>query len=74
MMQALPAVRYVALGWYESGIQYRYAEVVVNNTTLPHISASWGTRRLCFWGNCRVPTGSGVHGARAIVGILWKTK
>ncbi|KJA20418.1 hypothetical protein HYPSUDRAFT_203734 [Hypholoma sublateritium FD-334 SS-4] len=42
VMQVLPVIRYVALGHYRGGEQYRYADVVVNNS--PYIRAAWGVR------------------------------
>lgn len=40
LMQKLPTVRYVALGHYSSGEQYKYTDVKVNNE--PHIRRAWG--------------------------------
>ncbi|KAF8626703.1 hypothetical protein AX15_004727 [Amanita polypyramis BW_CC] len=41
LMQTLPSIRYVALGYYGSE-RYNYAETVVDNR--PHFRAAWGTR------------------------------
>jgi hypothetical protein len=45
-MKTLPTVRYVALGSYRGGEQYKYVCATVNDN--PHIRAAWGVRVVFF--------------------------
>ena len=58
-MQSLPAIQYVALGYYNGDERYRYADVVVNNS--PHFRAAWGVRVVAL-GN--IPRSDWKRGAR----------
>ena len=59
VMQSLPAIQYVALGYYNGDERYRYADVVVNNS--PHFRAAWGVRVVAL-GN--IPRSDWKRGAR----------
>ena len=60
LVQTLPAIQYVALGYYCSGERYKYAEIEVDNS--PHIRAAWGGVRVVLLSE--IPAHDWERGAR----------
>ncbi|KAF8624564.1 hypothetical protein AX15_005811 [Amanita polypyramis BW_CC] len=65
LMKTLPTIRYVALGSYHSGEEYRYADVTVDNSS--YIRAAWGVRVVVL---SKIPVCDWERGARG-QGDFW---